>query len=84
MSLADADGKVTSGGNTTETGRVLIVNRNQWAQGFRREMGIDVDRDTQKRQTVVTVSLRYALAERSGARSSATHTALQYNITGVS
>ena len=84
MSLADADGKVTSGGNTTETGRVLIVNRNQWAQGFRREMGIDVDRDTQKRQTVVTVSLRHALAERSGARSSATHTALQYNITGVS
>ena len=84
MRLADADGKVTSGGNTAETGRVLIVNRNQWAQGFRRELSIDVDRDTQKRQTVVTVSLRHALAERSGARSSATHTALQYNITGVS
>ena len=84
MRLADADGKVTSGGNTAETGRVLIVNRSQWAQGFRREMNIDVDRDTQKRQTVVTVSLRHGLAERSGARGSASHTALQYNITGVS
>ena len=84
MRLADADGKVSSGGNTADTGRVLIVNRNQWAQGFRRELNIDVDRDTQKRQTVVTVSLRHALAERSGERSSATHTALQYNITGVS
>ena len=84
MRLADTDGKVTSGSNTTNTGRVLIVNRTQWMQGFRRELTIDVERDTQKRQTVVTVSLRHALAERSGARGSATHTALQYNITGVS
>ena len=46
-------------------------------------MTLDVDRDTQKRQTVVTVSFRHALAERSGSRSAATHTALQYDITGV-
>ena len=83
MKLADTDGKVTDGGNATDTGRLLIFNRTQWAQGFRRELGLDVDRDTQKRQTVVTVSFRHALTERSGARSSATHTALQYNITGV-
>ena len=83
MRLADADGKVTDSGNTTDTGRLLLVNRNQWAQGFRRNLRVDVDRDTQKRQTVVTVSFRHALAERSGDRSSATHTALQYNIKGV-
>ena len=83
MRLADTDGKVTDAGNGTDTGRLLILNRTQWAQGFRREMTIDVDRDTQKRQTVVTVSFRHALTERSGTRSTATHTALQYDITGV-
>ena len=83
MRLADADGKVTNAGNTSNKGRLLVFNRTQWAQGFRRELSVDVDRDTQKRQTVVTVSFRHALTERSGSRSSATHTALQYNITGV-
>ncbi len=83
MRLADADGKVTDAGNDTDTGRVLLFNRTQWAQGFRRQLNIDVDRDLQKRQTVVTVSFRHALTERSGSRSTATHTALQYNITGV-
>ena len=83
MRLADADGKVTNAGNTSNKGRLLVFNRTQWAQGFRRDLTVDVDRDTQKRQTVVTVSFRHALTERSGSRSSATHTALQYNITGV-
>ncbi len=83
MRLADADGKVTDAGNDTDTGRLLIFNRTQWTQGFRRELMLDVDRDTQKRQTVVTVSFRHALAQRSGSRASATHAALQYNITGV-
>ena len=80
MPLADADGKVTEGASSNTKGRLLLVNRTQWAQGFRRQLMIDVDRDTQKRQTVVTVSFRHALAERSGTRSSAAHTALQYNI----
>ena len=83
MKLADTDGKVTDAGNGTDTGRLLIVNRTQWAQGFRRELTLDVDRDSQKRQTVVTVSFRHALAERSGSRSTATHTGLQYTVTGV-
>ena len=83
LKLADTDGKVTDAGNGTDTGRLLIFNRTQWAHGFRREMAIDVERDTQKRQTVVTVSFRHALTERSGSRSTATHTALQYDITGV-
>lgn len=80
MPLADADGKITNSGNTNTKGRLLLLNRTQWAQGFRRELMIDVYRDTQKRQTVITVSFRHALAERSGSRSTANHTALQYNI----
>ena len=82
MLLTASDGKVTDGTAGT-VGRLLLYNRNQWRQGFRREFTVDVDRDTQKRQTVVTASFRHGLVERSGTRSSATHTGLQYNITGV-
>ena len=83
LALADTDGKVTSGGNVADTGRLLLVNRTQWRKGFKRELLIETDRDIQKRQNVMVVSMRVAFAERSGARSAATHTALQYNVTGV-
>ena len=83
MALADADGKVTSAGNTADTGRLLAVNRSQWRVGFKRELTIETVRDAQKRQNIMVVSFRIALQEHSGVRNSATHTALQYNITGV-
>ncbi len=83
MKLADTDGKVTDGGNITDTGRLLLVNRSQWRVGFRRELAIETDRDIQKRQNIMVISMRLAFVERSGDRSGATHTALQYNITGV-
>jgi HK97 family phage major capsid protein len=82
MRLADTDGKVTDG-STGTTGRILAVNRSQWRVGFRRELSIETERDIQKRQNVMVVSMRIALSERTGARSTATHTALQYNVTGV-
>ena len=83
MRTADADGKITSGGSANTKGRLLIVNRSQWRVGFKRELTIETVRDAQKRQNIMVVSFRIALQERSGARASATHTALQYNITGV-
>ena len=83
MRLADTDGKVTDAGNGTDTGRVLAVNRSQWRVGFRREISIETERDIQKRQNLMVVSMRIAFDERTGSRSAATHTALQYNITGV-
>ncbi len=81
MRIADADGKVTSGGNTSDRGRILAVNTTQWRVGFRRNLMIETERDIQKRQNVMVVSMRLAFAERTGARSSASHTALAYNIT---
>ena len=81
--LADTDGKVTAAGNGTNTGRLLLVNRTQWRKGFKRELLIETDRDVQKRQNVMVVSMRVAFAERTGSGSTATHTALQYDITGV-
>ena len=83
MALADTDGKVTDAGNGTDTGRLLLVNRSQWRVGFRREMSIETERDIQKRQNIMVVSMRIAFAERTGSRSTATHMALQYNVTGV-
>ena len=69
MKPADADGKVTDGGNDTDTGRLLIVNRGQWRVGYKRELTIETVRDPQKRQNVMVVSFRIALQERSGSRS---------------
>ena len=82
MLLTAADGKVTDGTAGT-VGRLLILNRSQWRVGFKRELTIETVRDAQKRQNIMVVSFRIALQERSGTRSTATHTALQYNITGV-
>jgi len=83
MRLADTDGKITSAGNSADTGSLLIVNKAQWFQGFRRDMSVDVFRDTQKRSNIVTISFRHALTQRA-TLSAQTHTALQYDITGVS
>ena len=80
LRLADADGKVTSDGNIADTGRLLLVNRTQWRKGFKRELLIETERDIQKRQNVMVVSMRVAFAERTGDRAKATHTALQYNV----
>ena len=76
----DADGKVTASGNVSSKGRMLIVNRTQWRKGYRRELLIETERDIQRRQNVMVVSMRMAFAERTGDRATAKHTALLYNI----
>ena len=83
MRLASSNGKVNSNSAQNTAGRILAVNTSQWRVGFRREMSIETERVLQKRQNVMVVSLRLAFAERTGNRSAATHTALQYNVTGV-
>ncbi len=80
LAPSDADGKVTDGASNAK-GRLLAVNRTQWRLGFRRELMIETTRDIQKRQNIMVVSMRLAFMERTGARASAKHTALQYNIT---
>ena len=80
MAKSDDDGKVTDGAANAK-GRLLLVNRSQWRLGFRRELMIETTRDIQKRQNIMVVSMRLAFMERTGNRATATHTALQYNIT---
>lgn len=81
MLLAASDGKITDGAAGT-TGRVLGVNTRQWAVGFRRGITLESEREAGKGQTTLWAHLRIALTAR-GTRSSATHTALAYNITNV-
>lgn len=38
IALADTDGKITDGGNVTDTGRLLVVNRPSWYVGYRRRV----------------------------------------------
>jgi hypothetical protein len=82
MLLASADGKVTdAGGNTT--GRVLTFNTTQWVVGFRRGVTFEPDREPGKSQTTLYVSFRIALTERSGTKSTQSHTALIRDISSV-
>lgn len=79
MSLTEADGKVsTTAGNNT-LGQIAVVNRNMWYVGFRRELLIEIDRDIQKRQFIMVLSFREALAAH-GTRASITHTGGIFNI----
>ena len=81
--LSDTDGKVTDSGNVTNTGVVLATNVSQWAVGFRRGVTFEPDREAGKGQTTLYVSFRIALRQRVATASAATHTALVYDITGV-
>lgn len=75
----EADGKLSATASSNTVGQMSIVNRSQWKVGFKRDLMIEVDRDIQKRQVIMVVSFRQAVGCR-GTRSSATHTAVLYNI----
>jgi len=77
--LAEADGKVSATAASNTLGTISFVNTNMWAVGFRRNLLIEVDRDIRKRQYIMVVSLREAVAAH-GTRSSNTHTAGIVNI----
>lgn len=78
----DADGKYTTispAANDTK-GTLLVFHRDMWKVGFRRQLLIELDRNIQKRQFLMVVSFRIAVAAR-GTRSTQQHSAVGYNIT---
>ena len=83
LGLVDTTGAVRSASSNNTTGRILGVNTTQWRVGFRRQITFEPDREPGKSQTTLYVSFRIALTERTGTRSSATHTAIQYDISSV-
>jgi hypothetical protein len=80
MGLAQSTGKqsVTASNNTL--GVLSVLHRDLWRVGFRREILVEIDRDVKKRQFVMVVSFRIAVASR-GTRSTNIHTAGMRNIT---
>jgi HK97 family phage major capsid protein len=80
----EADGKISDTAASNTKGQVTIVHRDMWRLGTRRQLLIEADRDIQKRQHILVVSLRPAFNCWYGAsadRGSADHTAGAYNIT---
>lgn len=83
MRVSSAGGRVSSTTSLNTTGNVLLVNTTQWRVGFRRQITMETDREAGRGQTTLYVSFRIGFTERTGTRSSATHTAHIRNITGV-
>ena len=83
MRAASAGGLVSNTASLNTTGRILLVNTTQWRVGFRRQITFEPDREAGKGQTTLYVSFRMALSERTGTRSTATHTGAIRNITGI-
>lgn len=76
VSQYDTDGKYTTTSPSTNDvyGSLSIIHRPSWRVGFRRQLLLEVDQLIQKRQFIMVVSFRLAVAAR-GTRSSAVHTA---------
>lgn len=80
ISKTEADGKLSATAASNTKGQIVLYNRDMWKVGFRRELLIEVDKDIKKRQFVMVVSFRIAVASR-GTRSTNTHTAVMRSIT---
>lgn len=70
---AEDDGKVSTTVSNNDEGQIAMFHRDMWRVGFRRQMLVELDRNIQKRQFIMVVSFRLAVAAR-GTRSTATHT----------
>ena len=73
MAEAEDDGKISTTAANNDEGQITFFHKDMWKVGLRRELLIEVDRNIQKRQFIVVVSFRIAVAAR-GTRSSAVHT----------
>jgi len=73
MLEVEDDGKQSTTAALNDEGQIALLHRDMWRVGFRRQLMIEIDRNIQKRQFVMVVSFRIAIAAR-GTRSSAIHT----------
>lgn len=79
MPLTEADGKCSTTAGSNTLGQITAYNRNGWRIGYRRGLTIEVDRSIQKRQLIMVVSFRIAVAAY-GTRSTVKHTSGLRNI----
>lgn len=79
IALTYTAGKTSKTAGSNTKGSILFCDTNMWRVGFRRQLMIELDRDVQKRQLIMVVSFRIAVACR-GTRSTNVHTSILYNI----
>jgi len=60
--LTEADGKVSDTAGNNTLGQISIANRRMWKVGTWRSLLVEVDRDIQKRQTIMVASFRTGIA----------------------
>lgn len=65
LDLSDADGKITSGGNAVNRGRLLIVHRPSWYIGYRRRIAANFDYLSYYDSWQLTVTVRFAFTAQS-------------------
>ncbi len=82
LAKANATGQVDQTSDNNTKGRVILVNRDMWRFGIRRNIRVATERSEAKTMTSIVVSMRIGL-QCYGDRSSAdySHTALGYNVT---
>jgi HK97 family phage major capsid protein len=82
LAKANATGQVDQTGGSNTTGRIVLVNRDMWVFGIRRNIRVATQRDEAKTLTSIVVSMRIGL-QCYGDRASADycHTALGYDVT---
>ncbi len=74
MARAEDDGKVSTTGSNNDEGQIAIFHRDMWKVAFKRQLTIELDRNVQKRQFLMVISFRIAVAARP-TRSDVKHTA---------
>lgn len=72
--LVEADGKASDTPGNNTLGAITAFAPEMWYKGFRRQVSIEVDRDIKKRQYILVISFRIAIAA-NGTRSTAKHVA---------
>lgn len=80
LAKSNSTGHVDNTAANNTKGTIVLVHLPSWRAGWRRRLLIETDRDIDKQQYEIVASLRYAFIG-FGTRSSATDTAVGFNIT---
>lgn len=80
LGKTDSSGYINATAASNTVGSIVLVHKNSWLLGFKRQLDLELDRDADKDAYNLYARIRIALMD-FGTSSSATHTATGYNVT---
>jgi len=80
LGKTDSNGYINATAASNTTGSIVLVHKNSWLLGFKRQLDLELDRDADKDAYNLYARIRIALMD-FGTSSSATHTAVGYKVT---